>query len=201
MKTIAITGGFGTGKTTVSQMLARLGAATVDVDQISRDKTRPHQILWKKYLKLFGSQILQKDKTLNRPLIAKIVFSNPAKLKRLVSVSHPVILAEMNRQIQKLARQKKTLVVVDIPLLFEDHLESDFDFVVVVDATQPNVVKRLHSKRRLTQAQIHLRIKRQKPLSEKKKKADFVVNNNQTLQATKIQVKKLYQSLVKPLGG
>jgi len=192
---IGLTGGFGTGKTTVAKMFVRLGARTVDVDSIAHALTRPQKPLWKRYLKLFGKNILQKNKELNRKKIAQIVFSNRTRLKQLVLISHPLILATMQKQIRILQKKSGKPIVVDLPLLFEDHLEKQFETIIVVFASQKKVMVRVQKTRPMTRAEIRKRIQSQKPLSQKRKKADFVINNNNGLQRTFSKVKTVYTQL------
>jgi dephospho-CoA kinase len=144
---------------------------------------------------LFGAHVLRSDNTLQRKKIAQIVFSNRQKLAALMRYSHPLILSEMRRQIKQ-ARPKNGIVVVDLPLLFEDRLEPEFDLVVVVAANQKNVLRRCAEKRAMTRAEILRRIKNQKPLSLKKRRADAVIDNNGAQATTFARVKRLYASLL-----
>src|SRR3989338_3570324 len=195
MMVIGLTGGFGTGKTTVAQMLSKLGAKTIDVDQISRDLTAPDKPLYRKYIALFGPEIVQKNNQLNREKIADIVFGDPIQRKRLEEISHPLIISEMNRQIEEQKREKNSVIVVDLPLLFEDKLEKLFSRIIVVYAKQEKVFNRSRKSRRMTFAQIRSRIASQDPLSEKKARADIVINNNGTHAKTFTQVQRVYRLL------
>ncbi|MDO8624448.1 MAG: dephospho-CoA kinase [Candidatus Diapherotrites archaeon] len=194
MTIVGLTGGFGTGKTTVARMLGKMGARVIDVDAISHALAKPSKPLWEKYVRVFGHEVLNTDQTINRKKIAAIVFSDKKKLSRLVRFSHPLILSEMRRQITS-AQKKNRLVVVDLPLLFEDHLEREFDSVLVVLANRTNVLRRIVQDRSMTPTEIRARIQSQKPLSLKKKRADFVIDNNQTPRRTKKQARAVYALL------
>ncbi len=196
MMIIGLTGGFGTGKTTVAKMFKRLGAFTIDVDEISRRLSVPGEPLYQKYIALFGKEILLPSKQIDREKIASIVFSDQSRRKQLDSISHPCILEEMTRQINAAKKKHPSAIVVDLPLLFEDGLQKHFQRTLVVYAKQEKVFERIRKSRHMTFAQIRNRIASQKPLSEKKALADIVIDNNGVPGKTLRQVKRVYALLV-----
>lgn len=198
---LAVTGGFGTGKTTVAQMFAELGAAVLDVDALVRELEQPKKEAWKKIVESFGEKILLPDQSLNRRELARIVFSNPEQLQRLNSLVHPLVLKETKKRVIQLKKKgKNRLVVVDIPLLFEVGEEGYFDFVAVVTATDEQVIERLIHSRPLSAEEIRLRMKAQIPLEKKASRAHFVVDNNNGLAKTRQQVRHVFDSLKTPAG-
>lgn len=196
MPVIAVTGGFGTGKTTVARMFHELGAQIVDVDFIAFDLERPDQLAWKKIVNAFGEKVLKEDGKLDRPMLASIVFSDSKQLKKLNSLVHPLILERMREEIQKLLEiDSNALVVVDIPLLFEVHQQKSFEKIVVVKADDSIVLERIMLNRKLSAVEINQRIQSQIPLEKKVKEADFVVDNNNGLEKTKEQAQGIFNSL------
>lgn len=196
MPIVAITGGFGTGKTTVTRMFNALGARLVDVDNLVHELEQPRQKGWQKIVALFGKKFLLPNQQLDRKKLAKLVFSTPAELKKLNRALHPLVLQETKRRIQEqLKKNRKSLIAVDIPLLFEVGEQANFDFVVVVLASESRVLKRLKTSRHLLGKEIKQRIRAQIPLEKKANQASFVVDNNNGLSSTKKQVKQIFQSV------
>ncbi|MBU0636078.1 dephospho-CoA kinase [Candidatus Micrarchaeota archaeon] len=195
MTVIAVTGGFGTGKTTVACMFQVLGAEVIDIDALVRELEQLDQSAWKKIVKEFGSTVLKPDKTINRPALASIVFSNQKLLQKLNAIVHPLVLAKMREQISFLREKKPFLIVVDIPLLFEVQEQKQFDKIVVVKANDTMVQERIVKERQLSAIEINQRIHAQLPLEQKENQADFVIDNNNGLEKTREQVKSVFYVL------
>lgn len=185
MLRIALTGGIATGKSTVLGLLRKQGVAVIDADEIARALFRRKSVR-EKLASLFG--------TIDRARIALQVFSEAKKRKKLNALLHPLILKEMWKKIDSFERAGEKMVVVELPLLFELGLQSNFDTVVVVKATQEQQLQRLCSQG-LTKREAMQRIKAQLPLREKIKKADFVIDNGGSLLSTGRQVKGLLRRL------
>lgn len=197
MSVIAITGGFGTGKTTVAQMFSELGGRIIDVDAVVRELEEPKKPAWKKIVRSFGKEILNPGQIINRRKLAEIVFSDSVQLQRLNSLVHPLVLKETKKRIVRLKKEDSAqLVAVDIPLLFEAGEEKYFDFVVVVVAEEKRVTERLTKNRSLSPAEIRLRVKSQIPLEKKASRAHFVIDNNNGLEKTRRQVRQVFRRLV-----
>ncbi len=201
MPVVAITGGFGTGKTTVAQMFWKLGASVLDVDVLVRELEQPSKAAWKKIVESFGEKILLPDQSLNRKELGRIVFSNPEQLQRLNSLVHPLVLKETKKRVNQLKkRNRHGLVIVDIPLLFEVGEEGYFDFVIVVTAGESRVIERLIKNRSLSTEEIKLRMKAQIPLEKKASRAHFVIDNNNGLAKTRQQARHVFESLAAKPG-
>lgn len=195
MLVVAVTGGFGTGKTTVSNMFQELGAEIIDIDFLVFELERPNQSAWEKIVKEFGSKIIKTDKTINRPKLASLVFSNPKLLQKLNSLVHPLVLKKMREEIESFKETKPdALIVVDIPLLFEVKEQDYFKKIIVVKADETVVLERITKNRKLSAMEINQRIQAQFPLEEKASKADFVIDNNNALEKTQEQVKAVFDS-------
>ena len=120
MLVLGLTGGIASGKSTVARMLASLGAEVIDADRLARDVVALGSEALAEIVKEFGPSVLNADGSLNRAALGRIVFADPARRKRLEEITHPRILEEMRRQLQVIKAQgEATLIVLDVPLLFE----------------------------------------------------------------------------------
>lgn len=194
-----ITGTIGTGKSTVARMFQDLGAYIIDADELARQLVEPGKKAWQDILDYFGPEVLNSDKTINRQKLADIVFNNPEKLQKLNSFVHPEVLKEDHRLCEEQGKiEPDGLVVKDIPLLLEVSREVAMmlvDKIIVVYATPEIQLKRLIA-RGVQEEDARNRIKAQKPVTEKMKLADYVINNDGTLEETRQQVKNVYSQLM-----
>lgn len=189
---IGLTGGFGTGKTTVAGFLKRLGAKVIDADEIAHKLLESDKVVYKKITGVFGRGVLKKDKTIDRHRLAALAFNDSGLLSRLNEIIHPRVVKLMERGI-KLSSKK--IIILDVPLLFEAGLESLTDKIIVVKAGRAEQLKRLLNKTSFAKPDILKRIHAQMPLSEKLRRADFVIDNNGTLKQTEGQARRLYNKL------
>jgi len=196
MVVVAVTGGFGTGKTTVSQMFSERGAEIIDVDEIVFELEEPGQIAWHNIVNEFGKTVLNADKFLNRGKLAALVFNDKAALQKLNDCVHPEVLLETRKRIQMAKTRFDGLVIVDIPLLFEVNWQKHFDQIVVVTASEKTVLERIAQNRKMSAIEINQRIQSQFPLAHKKQRANFVVDNDNGLSETRHQVQLIFQQLV-----
>jgi dephospho-CoA kinase len=191
---LAITGGFGTGKTTVAGYFRRFGARVVDADKIVHNLLKSGSAVYKKIIIGFGRGILKKDKSIDRASLAKAVFGDRKLLNKLNKIIHPQVIKIMQKEIAS-AREK--VVVLDVPLLFEAGLQRLADKVLVVRTNRKIQLRRIFKKTSLSQRDILMRIKAQLPLSTKVRRADFVIDNDGTQNRTKKQVANLRRMLWK----
>ena len=184
-KVIGLTGSFGTGKSTVAGMFKASGCRVIDADRISRELIKPRSAAYREIVRIFGPEVTAKGGKIARAKLARIVFGDKRALARFNRVMHPRIIAEMKRQIKE---AKEDIVVLDAPLLLETGLNRFVDVVVVVKASLDNQLKRLRKRTGLSNTQIIARIQSQLPLKKKLGLADFVIDNNGTIQETRKQV-------------
>lgn len=187
---IALTGGIGSGKSTALAQFKSLGASVVDCDRIVHRMLSKDRVLLKRIRRKFGDTVFA-GKRLDRKALGKLVFKSPHERKILEGLVHPLVRREIRRQV---ARARKKLTVVDIPLYFESGWEKQLRPVVVINASHKKRFQRLQ-KKGLAMADILLRMKAQWPLEQKVRRADFVVNNNGSKQQTHRQIQKIYQTL------
>jgi dephospho-CoA kinase len=197
MITVGLTGGVGTGKSTVANFFKDLGAHIIDWDELARKVTRPHSEPWKEIVDYFGEGILNDDLTINRQELADIVFSDKEKLAKLNQIVHPRVFREdegITGEIK--CHDPHALVIKDIPLLFEVTRPVFVDRAVVVSASEQTQLRRLKEKG-MSQRDARRRIESQLPIEEKIERADFVIDNDGPLEETKRQVEEIYYLLSK----
>jgi len=193
---IGLTGGIATGKSTVAMLLARKGALIIDLDQIAREVVAPGQPALARIAEQFGQAVLQPDGTLDRKKLGGIVFSDPERRKQLEAITHPAIRALMQSRMQENAiRYPNLLTVVDVPLLYESRLTSYFERVVVVYIPRDEQLGRLMSRDKLARADAEKRLSAQIDIEEKRKLADYVIDNRGSQEATAQQVDRLWREL------
>jgi dephospho-CoA kinase len=189
---IGITGSFGSGKTTVAGIIASLGARVIDADSIAHRLMRPGTAIYRRILQTFGRNILGESRVIERKKLARIVFSSKAFLRKLNRIVHPEVIAVIRKEILK---SKKRILVLDAPLLIEAGLKKEVDVLIVVKSTRKKQIERLLKKGIYAKAEIIKRINSQMALSKKMRVADFIIDNNGSLENTRIQVKKIYRGL------
>jgi len=197
MIVVGLTGSVGTGKSTVTNFFRELGAYIIDWDELAREVTRPHLRAWKEIVEYFGKDFLNEDLTINRQKLAEMVFSDREKVAKLNQIVHPEVFKEDERITNEIkSLDPDALIIKDIPLLFELTRPIFVDKVVVVSASEQTQLRRLEEKG-MSREDARSRIKSQLPLEEKIKSADFVINNDGSLEETKKQVEEIYSLLRK----
>lgn len=190
LKKIAVTGGIASGKTAVCQILKTLGAYIVSADEIVHQLLSPKTTLGQKVIKLVGSDIVVNNQ-IDRSSIAKKVFKQPELLQKLESLVHPAVFKEIQQQYLKASSQFPTpsLFVAEIPLLFEAGYDQFFDDVIAVKADPQLCQERFGS------TDYKERARRQLSPDEKASRADYVIENNGTIEDLKTNVHTIYYML------
>ncbi|EAC2401991.1 dephospho-CoA kinase [Listeria monocytogenes] len=196
-KTIGLTGSVATGKSTVSNMIQHAGIPLVDADIAARKVVEPGTEGLKEIVAYFGEEILLADGTLDRAKLGEIIFKDKEKREKLNEITHPRVKDYMLEARERFFRAGEELVFFDIPLLFESHLESLVDQIVVVWTTPETELKRLMERNNLTKEDALRRIESQMGIDEKARKADFVIDNNESLEKTQKQVYTFIERFVK----
>ncbi|MDI6689673.1 MAG: dephospho-CoA kinase [Actinomycetota bacterium] len=195
MKVIGVTGGIATGKSTVAKLLASRGAKVIDADQISREVMAPKSEVWEKIVTYFGEEILLQDGSIDRKKLAKIVFSDPQELEVLNRLTHPSIIKVIEDRLEELKRTRWDQVIVfDCPLLIETQLLPLVDEVVVVTTKEETQIKRLEEKG-LSAEEARARMRAQIPQEERVKFADYIVENDGTLDELREKVDELWEAI------
>jgi len=198
MLIVALTGGIGSGKSSVTEMFKDEGAYVIDFDYLARVVVEPDKPAWKKIIDYFGPEILSPDRTLNRSVLAEIVFSDTKSRKALEGFTHPRIFEKRDTLIKDIKKKDpKAIVIVDIPLLFELSLKKKYDKVILVYVSRDVQIKRAIKRDVLTKEEVEKRLKTQIPIEEKKLLSDYIINNEGSLKDTRDQVRKVVHELKK----
>jgi len=195
MKVIGLTGGIGSGKSTVSRFLAELGAVIIDADKVGHEALKPDTEIWRKVVAAFGTGILKPNREIDRKKLGKIVFGNPEALARLNQIMHPPMYQLVKAQIKEYRQQGGEVVVLEAPLLIEAGWTSLVDEVWVTVAPEPTVVRRLKEKVGLSERESLARIRSQLSSEERVKHADVVVDTDCDLGELRERVKEQWQRL------
>jgi dephospho-CoA kinase len=186
---LGLSGGIGSGKSTVAKIFADLGAVVIDADAISREVLEPGQIGYENTILTFGESVLSESGSIDRKKLAELVFQNPAQLAKLEAIIHPAVIARV-AQIRESLPETST-VVYDTPLMFEKQLQSQFDKVLIVSADTELRRSRLLD-RGLELNDINARMANQATDDQRESIADFVIQNNGTLAQLQEQVAKVW---------
>jgi dephospho-CoA kinase len=197
MLAVGLTGGIGSGKSTVARLMVERGAILIDADAIAREVVEPGGPAYQPLVERFGQEILHPDGTIDRQALASRAFADKAALEALNSVTHPAIGALMLER-RKEQEGRDVVVLLDIPLLKPVHRELlDLDVVVVVDCPVELAVERLVGQRGFDRADAEARVGAQMKREERMAGADVVLDNSGDLAALIRQVDELWESLTK----
>ena len=187
---LGLTGGIGSGKSTVSSLLAARGAVIIDADAITRELQAPGAPLLAELAARFGDSIIASDGSLDRPALATIAFADPEALKALNAIVHPAVAKEMDRRLTE-QRGTDNVVVLDIPLLAENPRKG-LSGVVVVDVPVEIAEARLVEQRGMSAEDARARIAKQATREERAKIADRIIDNSGTLADLERQVDEVW---------
>jgi len=199
VRVIGLTGGIGSGKSTVSAGLARRGAVVVDADAITRQLQEPGQAVFEQMVAHFGTGILAPDGTLDRQAVADQVFSDPEQRRALETIVHPEVGRVIGERLADLAGTDN-LVVLDIPLLVEVGRDG-LDAIVVVDLDPEVAVRRLVDHRNVGEADARARMATQASREDRLARADFVIDNGGDLAHLETELDRCWAWLTDQPGG
>lgn len=197
MKTIGLTGGIGSGKSTVAAMLEKFGAVVIHADTVGHEVYRPHTEGWQRVVTAFGPEVLAPDQSVDRKKLGAVVFADPDARARLNAIVHPLIAAEIGRRIAAY-RQAGTIqaVVVEAAVLIEANWLTLVDEVWLVTADRGAVVERLASQRNLPPDEVDRRIGAQLSDRERRPHATVVIRNTGSMAELREQVRALWTQAV-----
>jgi len=195
MLLIGLTGNIASGKSEVARMLAERGATLIDADVLAREAVEPETQALKDIVKRWGKEILNEDGSLDRDALRRIVFADQFELDALNRIVHPRVTRLRDREIARAKERGDDIVVCVIPLLFERNLVEEFDAIVLVDAPRPLRLERLVATRGLEETDAMNMIASQMPAELKRARADYVIENNGSLDDLERDVDVLWSSL------
>ncbi|WP_293830481.1 dephospho-CoA kinase [uncultured Corynebacterium sp.] len=195
MKKVGLTGGIGSGKSTVARMLGGAGFAVVDADQVARDIMEPGSPVLEEVAAAFGADLIGDDGALDRGELARRAFATTEDTQRLNAITHPAIRAESERRFAAAEEAGEQAVIYDMPLLVDLGLNQDMDLTVVVDVDKEERIRRLVDKRGLDEADARARMAQQIDDEDRLVAADVVIDNNGPLDALDAQVAALVEKI------
>ena len=201
MLTIGLTGGIGSGKSTVAKMLAELGAPSFDADKVGHEIYVPGGPAYHDVIAAFGSGIVASDGTIDRKKLGPIAFGDPAQLKRLEAIVHPRMFERMREMVALMrTRGVRAPIVIEAAILIEAHWQPLFDEIWLVVAPRDRVVERVEAERGLKPEQTEARIKAQLSDEERRKEASIEIDNSGTIDQLRVKVKALWAELLERNG-
>lgn len=178
VRTVGVTGGIGSGKSTVCRMLEAEGYPVLFADQLAIEIEETHPAVIKKIKALLGDEAYTASGSLNRPFVAKSIFSSKRLQKSIEAVVHPAVFRELRRRVHQLGKNGVRHVVIEAALIFESGMDALLDFVVVVDADESIRIARVMERDGVSGDEVKMRMSAQWPMGRKIRIADFVVGNN-----------------------
>lgn len=195
--TVGLTGGIACGKSTVAALLRRLGAEVVSADEIAREVVAPGTEALGEIAREFGAEVLNPDGTLDRGRLRRKVFADESARKKLEAITHPRIRERALERLRDAAQRGAPLAVYEAPLLFENGVHLWLRPVIVVACDRQAQLARLEARDGLTREEAERHLAAQMPLEEKRRLADFVIENSGSLDELSHKVKELWNRLVK----
>ena len=192
---VGLTGNIGSGKSTVAQLFAERGAAVIDADALAREAAQDPEVL-REIAEVFGRELVKEGK-LERAKLAEVVFYAPEARASLNAIIHPWVARERDARVAALSARTPPpeVIIHEVPLLFEVGLDAEMDKTVVVDAPLATRVVRVVQRSGLTAAEVRSRDAAQLPLTEKLKRADFVIDNSGEQEGLARQVEAVWRIL------
>ena len=202
-KVIGLSGGIGSGKSTVTRMLADLGAVTVDADAIVHELQAPGTPMLREIAEAFGDEVIRADGSLDREALGAIVFRDSERRARLGHIVHPPVIAEMVRRATAAVEAAAPAVVLDIPLFFEGQKAGtgtasamDYDATVLVWVPREVQIERTVDRDGCDRGEAERRVAAQMPIDDKRELATHVIDNSGSVESTRLQVEALWKELV-----
>lgn len=201
MSTIGLTGGIGSGKSTVAKMLEELGAVVIHADAVGHEIYLPGTAAWRQVVAAFGRELLKADDTIDRQKLGAIVFNDPQALKRLNAIVHPLMFAAIQRRIESIrATGQARPIVVEAAVLIEANWLPLVDEVWLVVASKEAVTRRLGIQRGLAPEEVARRVDAQLSDAERKRSAQVIIENTGSIDDLRRHVETLWQRVLRAAG-
>jgi dephospho-CoA kinase len=190
-KVIGLTGGIGSGKSTVGKILKKLGANVIDSDQLSREVVKPQTVVLKKLKKRYGNEILDSENSLNRKKLGKIIFENKDEKRWLEELIHP----QITLLLKKLIKTGPYPIVYEAPLLFEAGHDRFMDLVLTISVNHEEKIDRVKKRDNFSKPEILKRLNNQNDDKWRENRADTVIINNGNLNKLELSIKSFWKDL------
>jgi dephospho-CoA kinase len=201
MLTIGLTGGIGSGKSTVARMLAEMGAPVLDADKVGHSIYAPGGPAYDGVVEAFGREILAPDGTIDRKRLGPIVFADPSALKRLNGIVHPKMFQRMGEMVREMReRGERKPIVIEAAILIEANWQALFQEIWLVTASRERVIERIERDRGMKPEQTEARIKAQLSDEERRRHATLVIENNGTVDQLRDCVSRLWSAALERNG-
>ena len=200
-KAYGLTGGIASGKSTVARLFQELGVPVIEADEISHALCEPGEVGAIKIREVFGNDVLDASGRVDRSKLGKIVFSDLQQRKKLEAILHPLIMEAIQKKIRGFFDSGKDLVIVSAALLMETERDKDFHGNILVSCSQDQQLQRLMDRDGVDREEALKRIKAQWSMGKKIEKATFVIDNSQSLENTRAQVKEIYEKIRRKGGN
>ncbi len=198
---VGVTGGIGSGKTTVCNLFKALGRRVIHADDIARDLTNNDPGVQAELRKAFGEQIFSGAGKLNRKALADLAFSSPPSLMRLNKIVHPHVFRAIDLEVEQLPEHsRRPYVLIEAALIFESGMHKKLDRVILVSAYERNQIERVTTRDNASEESVRARMRFQLGDKQKAEMADFIMANNGTLQSLKERV-EFYDRLLSTIAG
>jgi dephospho-CoA kinase len=198
MMKVGLTGGIGSGKSTVALMFKDEGAYVIDLDALARRVVEPDKPAWRDVIAYFGTGILNQDRTVNRSALAELVFSDLKSRKALEEFTHSRIFAEQDALLETVKdNDPYSIVVIEFPLLFELSFQDRFDKIILVYVSRDTQIRRVRERDGISEKEVAKRLRAQIPIGEKRPLSDYIIHNEGGLADTRDQVRKVMRELRK----
>lgn len=192
---IALTGGIASGKSTVSQWFSERGVPVIDCDALVHSSYNEGGQMYLAVLDAFGPRILNEEGQIDRKKLSEIVFKDEVALKCLSDITHPIVRALVEKQANDLEAEGYSVIIVDIPLLYESGMAQQYEKVIVVHVPFDLQLKRLMERNQFSEEEARRRIQSQMNLDDKAKMANYVISNAGSLIELYDQLEQLLESL------
>ncbi|MDH4223637.1 MAG: dephospho-CoA kinase [candidate division Zixibacteria bacterium] len=196
MKIIGITGGIGSGKTEVAKIFKKLGAKVISADQLGKEVVEKNPQVLKKLVKTFGREILTEDKKLKRKRLGELAFSSVEKKDRLNKIVHPYLLSALRKKIREFKKKTSGILIVDAALIVEWGLQKELDYLILVESTLKNRLKRLMEYQGYSRKEALKRVRLQLNDKTRRKYANHIIRNNSDLKGLRRRVVLLWKKLI-----
>lgn len=192
---IGLTGGIGCGKTEVAKIFQKLGAKVIDADRIGKEVVETLPDVMREIIKTFGPQFQNADGSLKRKELGSYIFEDEERKKKLNGIVHPHLWTRVKEESDLAVQEGYKIVIVDAALVYETGLEKHFDKVIVVNSTIEHRIARILQRDHLSEEEIRNRINSQIPMEEKVRRADIIIDNNDSLDELHRATVKVYRRL------